>query len=394
MVQPAPRELRAAHVWAGPGRCWSPGRVVIDARGVVRAVGPARGARGVEPWLLTPGLVNAHAHLQLASLAGPRDFLAWLRAVIASRRVDTHAVAAQTRRSALELLRQGCTAVAEMDAVGNSPGVLAELGVAGRCYQEVLGFTLDATSARSLLHGRQRSPQRRSWAGLAPHAPYSCSTALLRAAARARRPLSVHIAEHEAELELLRDGRGPFRELLEDLGRWPAGWRAPGCSPVEWLRRADALRADTLLVHAQHVSAADLAAIAACQASVAVCPPTLDYFGRQPPPVARWLRAGINVALGTDSAASCEGPLSMPGVMAQARRMWPSLHPQTVLAMATIRAARAIACPSLGAIRLGAPADLCAFAVTSAAHANEAIDAATAGAARVVGVWSAGLAVG
>ena len=141
--------LRAAHVWCGPHRVWSPGYVRFDAAGRIEACGPSRGR--ATPWLIVPGLVNAHVHLQLPPLAGPRAFVPWLRAVIASRRIATAATdaVAHTVRALRQLLDSGCTAVGEIDSLGTSPAILRQFGVAGRCYQELLGFDVDAGQARA-----------------------------------------------------------------------------------------------------------------------------------------------------------------------------------------------------------------------------------------------------
>ena len=48
-------------------------------------------------------------------------------------------------------------------------------------------------------------------------------------------PNSVHLAESAEELEFIRHGRGPWRELLEDLGVWDPAWVPPGGSPVQFL---------------------------------------------------------------------------------------------------------------------------------------------------------------
>lgn len=385
--------LRAQHVWLGPGRVLSPGEVTIDARGRIAAVRRARGGR-VAPWFLVPGLVDAHVHLQIGALAGPRPrtFVEWLAAVIAARR-GANAVqdaVARTEASIAELLDSGCTAVGEIDSLGTSPAVLRRAGLAGRCYQEVLGYDVFGRAARALVAARAARGTRACASGLSPHAPYSCSFDVLVAARRSARFLTVHVAEAREEIELLASGRGPLRALLARLGRWPAGHRPVWRSPVEWLRRAGALGPRTLLVHMQEATAADLDLVRAARAPIVVCPPTIRWFERTPPDVPAWRAAGIRVALGTDSRASSPGPLSMTAAMAEARRLWPGLSPEHVLAMATSDAARAIGRPGLGRIAPGARADLCAYRLPRALASGSALDAATAGALPVHAVWLAG----
>ncbi len=312
-----------------------------------------------------PGLVNAHAHLQLGELArAPRRFVPWLRAVIGARGTDVSAVRvaaeAQTEASLTALLAEGCTAVGEIDSLGTSPAILARRDVAGRCYQELLGFDLDASQARALVRRRARPGSRACGAGLSPHAPYSVSAALVSAADRAAAHLSIHVAESVEEIELLRAGTGPLRRVLEDLGKWPRHAQAPRATPIAWLDALGILSRRCLLVHAQHATDRDIETVAARGAPVAVCPSTIRFFGRPPPDIGHWRRAGVVVALGTDSAASRAGALSMRTEMALAAKMWPDLSAEQILTLATREAACAIGRPGLGRIAIGGRADLCA----------------------------------
>jgi cytosine/adenosine deaminase-related metal-dependent hydrolase len=313
----------------------------------------------VDEVAVLPGLVNAHAHLQIAPLPRPeRDFLAWVGAVMAARGAATAAdERAQLRRAIAELLAGGATAVGDIDATGRAAAELARARARSRSSRELTGFHLGAREARALVRERWRAGQGAMLPGLSPHAPYSVSAALFAAAAAKSRHLAVHCAELPEEQEFLRTGRGPFRDLLQRLGRLPAGFRPPGIGAVRWLGRVGALRAGTQLVHCQELERGDTARIAASGASIAVCPGTIAYFRRTPPPVARWLAAGIPVALGTDSAASNDG-LSMRAELARAARMWPDLAPSELLAMATTHGAVSLGLRGAGRLRPGGRADL------------------------------------
>jgi cytosine/adenosine deaminase-related metal-dependent hydrolase len=193
-------------------------------------------------------------------------------------------------------------------------------------------------------------------AGLSPHAPYSVSADLFRAAGKRARYLAVHCAELPEEQEFLRSGGGPFAALLERLGRMPAGYRPPGCGAVRHLERLGLLRSTTQLVHCQELERGDLGRIAASGASIAVCPGTISYFRRSPPDVPLWLRRGVPVALGTDSRASNEA-MSMRAELRRAARLWPTLSPAALFDMATRGGGRALGAAH-GALRRGRRADL------------------------------------
>src|SRR5690606_5974673 len=85
--------------------------------------------------------------------------------------------------------------------------------------------TLRATTG-SVVH----SADLRYRIGISPHAPYSVSPPLIRelvsVASQRGMPVTMHLAESPEEIELLRDGKGPFQKLLEERGMWDL-WAIP-----------------------------------------------------------------------------------------------------------------------------------------------------------------------
>lgn len=381
--------LRARLLCCAPDRWLAPGEIAWDANGrIVSLRRPRRGAR-VADLVVLPGLVNAHAHLQLAPLpTAVREFLPWVRAVIAARAGETPG--SWTRRAAAAataLQRDGTTAIGEIDGTGHSAAALLRAGLAGRWYQELIGFHLDeiaaAASVRACLRVRAGGLAR----GLSPHAPHTASPALLRAAARGQRFLSIHCAETAEEQQFLHSGRGPFADLLRALGRLPPGFHPPRCGAVEHLARLGVLSPTTQLIHAQHLERGDAATIRASGAAIVVCPGTIRWFGRPLPPVPEWLHRGIPVGLGTDSLASNDR-LSMRAELAAAAAAWPGLPPAALFAMATTWAARSLGIAA-GRLRRGGRADC--FAVGAGTDSPEqALAAVVHAAAPTVATWTAG----
>ena len=349
--------LAARHVALDADNVLSPGCLEWNAAGRIVALRRVRKSERVRDLAVLPGLVNAHAHLQLEPLARvERRFLPWVSALIAAR---SKRQSKDHRRIALgslrELLRSGTTAVGEIDSTGDTGMALRRLPMAGRCYREVTGFHLQRRDARALVRDVFPKETGCMLPGLSPHAPYSVSPDLMRAAAQRTRSLAIHCAELPEEQQFLRTGRGPFAELLERLGRLPDGFRAPGCGAVRWLEKLGVLQANTLLVHCQELERGDVGRIASAGSSVVVCPGTMRYFERTPPQISKWLRAGIPVALGTDSHASNRG-LSMRRELALAAEMWPELSPRQLLSMATSVGGRALGGP-FGGLRRRRRAD-------------------------------------
>lgn len=317
-----------------------------------------------------PGLVNAHAHLQLDALPrARREFLPWIGAVMQARAGQSPAdFRALALRSLRELLHSGTTAVGEIDSTGCTAAALRTVPMVGRLYRELTGFHLRGSEARKLVRTNMPGKGTSMLPGLSPHAPYSVSPDLMRAAAQRTRSLAIHCAEIPEEQQFLRTGTGPFAALLERLGKLPADFKAPGCGAVRWLERLGVLRPGTQLVHCQELERGDQARIAVSGAAITVCPGTIEYFRRTPPPVAKWLRAGIPVALGTDSRASNRG-LSMRRELRLASQFWPDLRPEELLAMATTAGGKALHGP-FGGLRRGRRADFVTVPASSSWHAT------------------------
>lgn len=372
------RRLAARFVVLDADHVLAPGELAWDARGQVVSLRRARGP--VADVCVLPGLVNAHAHLQLSALRdGPRSFLPWVGAVMAQRAATSaRAERAQLQASIEATWRGGATAVGDIDSSGGALPALGAAGLAGRCYRELTGFHLDGPQARALLRDRRQQASHGVATGWSPHAPYSVSPALFQAARADRRHLAVHCAELPEEQQFLRTGNGPFADLLRGLGRLPADFVPPGVGAVRWLERLGLLRRGTLLVHGQELERGDVPRIAGSGAAIVVCPGTIEYFRRSPPPVPRWLSAGIPVALGTDSLASNDG-LSMQRELQRAARFWPELSPRQLLAMATTNGALGLGRPGLGRLRRGGRADFVVVSASARRDPWQALAAFTAG---------------
>lgn len=374
------RRLAARFVVLDDEHVLAPGELAWDPAGRLLLVRRARGP--VADVCVVPGLVNAHTHLQLPPLPNPpREFLPWVGAVMAARGATTAAAERrQLRASIAAMVAGGATAVGDIDSSGLALRTAAAAGLAGRSYRELTGFHLDATASRRLLRARRQPASGALAVGWSPHAPYSVSAELFRAAAEDRRHLAVHCAELPEEQQFLRHGDGPFRDLLQRLGRLPTDFRPPGVGAVRWLERLGVLRPQTQLVHCQELESGDVARIARSGASIVVCPGTIAFFGRTPPDLPRWLAAGIPVALGTDSWASNTG-LSLQCELQRAAAMWPSLGWNELLAMATRHGARALGSRGLGRLRRGGRADFVVVPAGDAPDAMSAFAAFVAGAA-------------
>ncbi len=352
-------------------------------RGIGRGVPPAR-AHDLGDVALLPGLVNAHTHLELSWMAGlvpPAESMdAWIRALLKLRRAGPPGGQDQVLRAAAEaaaaMAATGTVLVGDITNSLISPRVLADAGLGGVVFHELLGF--DAAEPAQMV--KRATSQAASEAAavahahvpihvtVVAHAPYSVSPALFREiATRASDvPLAVHLGESAEEIEFLRTGRGPMRDMLETLGVWTDLWPVPASDPVEYLHRLGYLQPGLLAVHAVHLTDEALARLAESEAIVVTCPRSNLWVGAGMPRVAHFYAAGLPVAIGTDSLASV-GTLNLFDELAELRRVAPDVAAASLLDSATRAGAAALGFgSSFGTLSPGKRAALVAVDVPAA----------------------------
>jgi len=363
--------------------------------------------------LVMPALVNAHAHLDLTHLPAPppearpdgsdAGFIKWVRHVIAERPTGYDAVAAAVRDGLTRSWEQGVGTIG--DIAGSLDAVIARQELAaeslpsddqamgqgfpaagvlpGVSYLELLGRgdagTQAVHAARDQLGQLDfevpvPGHDRGIVLGLAPHAPYSCDQQMLRQAVKLAQQkfyrLCMHLAESRAELEFVRDGGGPFRDLLERMGKDATPSKKDlADDPVAWINPVLG-KARWAVVHGNHVAERRFATLARKGVCVVYCPAASEYFGEprasdgasMPHPYRAMLDAGITVALGTDSPAGQPDDETQPlSVWAQMRRLRQrdGTAPGQLLTMATTYGLQALELPDDAAsLTRGAPAAL------------------------------------
>jgi len=357
------------------------GRVAVEG-GRVAWVGragdpgePEGRRRDLGPGILLPGLVNAHTHLELSYLRGivapSAAFTAWIRDLMRLRRdqVDPSAPAIlESLVAAIEEARASGTAlVGDISNTLVSVPALVQSQLAARVFFELLRFrSADADDVWNAATARlaQAAPALHAAPhvrlSLAAHAPYSVSAALFQLLRRGvdRSPqgcTSVHLGESAEECELLQQGTGPWRDLLEELNAWDPTWVAPGCSAVEYLDRLRFFGSDTVVVHGTHLTDRDLHCLAARGATLVTCPRSNRHVGVGDPPVARFYQVGVRVAVGTDSLASAPD-LSVFNELAALRHLAPAVPAARLLESATRTGAEALGFEGYGTITRGTPA--------------------------------------
>ncbi len=350
------------------------GRVV--GVGTLDAVAPS-GSTLVEltSTAILPALVNTHTHLELSGLRGivpPAPSLAeWVARLLTCRAESGGADPGAIRRAVEEARASGTGLFGD---IGNSLAavpILETAGVAACVFREVLAFqdsgaeaVVGAAVAEALAAARM-GPVR---VGLAAHAPFSVGRAAFAALDTAIRasfdgPRCIHLAESADELEFLQTGRGAWRDLLDRVGRWDADWVPPRCGPVEYLDRVGWLRPGLIAIHGVHLTDMELTRLVGRGVTLVTCPRSNMWTGVGQPPIDRFIRSGVRLALGTDSLASVPD-LNLFAELELIRRLAPSVPARRLLECATVRGAEALGfADELGQIVPGRRAALIAVCV-------------------------------
>lgn len=334
------------------------GLVIVEAGRIVAVgdQGPGIGDQGVHDLgdvILMPGLINAHVHLELSWLRSrvppAGKFTDWVKQLLATRRgveqPDDPAIVEPLRQAIGELKASGTIAVGDISNSLASPAAMRAAGLDGVVFHELLGFKeMDGALI-------ERTREARSAAGpptvsLAPHAPYSTSPELFRAIRAAVDQsdcgiMSVHLGESPEESEFLASGTGPWRGMLEFIGVWRDDWQVPSCGPVAYLDRLGVIDARTLVVHGVQFDDEALARLAEIGATLVTCPRSNQWVGVGAPPIDRFYRSGVRVAVGTDSLASVED-LNLFSELKTMRSIAPGVPAAKLLGSATLAGARAL----------------------------------------------------
>ena len=347
---------------------------------------------------LLPGLVNAHTHAPMTLLRGYADDMAlttWLQEHIwpaEQRHVGPDFVREGTRLAVAEMLRSGTTCFNDMyffpDAtidVCREVGMRASVGITIIEFASAWASGVDSYIEKGLelLEAWGEEPLLRFT--LSPHSPYTVSDdTLARIAALSReRDLPVHMHLLETEWEIKQS------------------YQQHDQHPVSRLERHGLLNERLQAVHMVHTSAEDIAKIAGAGASVVHCPQSNLKLASGFCPVGAMLDAGINVAIGTDGAASNNdldllaetqtAALLAKAVAGDAR----VLDAGQALEMMTLNGARALGmAQEIGSIEAGKQADLIAIDLETPATqplhnvVSQLLYAASGG--QVTDVWVAG----
>lgn len=319
----------------------------------------------LENHALLPGLINCHTHAAMTLMRGIADDLPlmdWLQNHIwplEQKWMSETFVKDGTDLAIAEMILGGTTCFNDMyffpeiiAAQALQHGIRAKVGLIVIDFPSAWAQNADEYIEKGLaLHDQLRLSDLCTTA-FAPHAPYTVSDEPLQKirtlADELELPVHIHVHEtlHEVEQAMVQTGQRPLQRLHE-LGL---------------------LSPSLIAVHMTQLTDEEISLFAESGAHIVHCPESNLKLASGFCPVARCLAAGINVALGTDGAAS-NNDLDMFGEMRTAALLGKAvaadasaIPSMTALRMATINGAKALGLDAFcGSLRQGKAADVIAI---------------------------------
>ena len=261
--------------------------------------------------VLIPGLVNTHTHAAMSLFRGLADdlpLMTWLNEHIwpaEQRWIGEQFVTDGTRLAIAEMIRGGTTCFNDMyffpditAAVARQEGIRATVGLIVFDFPSAWGDGPDDYINKGLaLHDKYRNDDLISTA-FAPHAPYTTSDAPLERIRMLADELDIQVHMHVHES---RD------EIVGSLEQY-------GMRPLERLNKLGMVGPQLMAVHMTQLTDEEILLCAESGLHVIHCVESNLKLASGFTPVEKLREAGINIALGTDGAAS-NNDLDMFGEM-------------------------------------------------------------------------------
>ncbi|MCL2531954.1 MAG: amidohydrolase [Oscillospiraceae bacterium] len=246
--------------------------------------------------LLIPGLVNAHNHAAMTLLRHRADdlpFMPWLfdNILPMEARLQPDDVYWGTMLACCEMLRTGTTCFADMyfptDEMVRAVDESGMRAMLSRGLNDNDGKGQSRIDQAVAAINQHRGHERITFA-LSPHAPYTCSPDYVAQIAALAKELNLPIHTH------LGESRDEITQLREKHGQ----------TPFEYMHAAGLFQQPVLAAHCVYMAESDMQLAAQHGVSIVTNPVSNLKLGNGVAPVKKMLEHGINVALGTDGAAS------------------------------------------------------------------------------------------
>lgn len=338
--------------------------LIVQDDGTIENIVPVNEAgEGIEELkgILSPGLINAHCHLELCHLknvipphTGLIDFLC---SVVTKRGFPADFIQQEIEKGEKEMMENGIVAVGDIGNTADTLTVKVKSRIRWQNFVEVLGFTDEkadenirhyqgvAKTLREALAGAAL-PHRTS---LVPHAPYSISPLTFEQINQltGNQVISIHNQEHPAENDLYETGGGEYLRFFSIFGIHQSPFPVTGLSSIRSVLPHFTNGQTIFLIHNTFMPEEDIvwaneyANAHGLQLVYCLCINANLYIENKVPPVDLFMKHDCRLVLGTDSYSS-NWQLSIAKEMQSIRKHFPYIPDETILQCATSSGARAL----------------------------------------------------
>lgn len=301
--------------------------------------------------LLTPGLINAHCHLELSHMKGMipahTGLQEFVKQIVALRKVEAHVIEEAIEAAEEEMYQNGIVAVGDICNTLDTLSLKEKHKIAYYSFVEL--YDLDPTRAydkmQTGLKIQDAFQDKCIRASLVPHAPYSVSFNLWKLLSThfGSHTITMHNQETSDENEFFEKKSGSFLGMYERTKVSLDFFEATGLSSVQSVLPFFKKANRSILVHNSFTSTADIKAVQKEMPNTfwCLCPNANQYIEQTMPPIELMRANNVSIVIGTDSYAS-NWSLNILDEIRTIQKYHPSIPLAEMLGWATMNGARAL----------------------------------------------------
>ena len=301
--------------------------------------------------IISPGFINAHCHLELSHMKGmipsKTGLQEFVKQIVGLRKVEDALIQEAIVAAENEMFENGIVAVGDICNTLDTLHAKAKHRLAYYSFVEL--YDLDPTRAADKINAgiilQNTFEQNCIRASLVPHAPYSCTFALLKLLANhfGAHTISMHNQETAAENEFFEKKTGDFISMYERTNVALDYFHATGKTSLQSVLPKINTAAHCILVHNSFTSVDDIQAVRQQMPNTSwcLCPNANQYIESTMPPIELLRAQNAHIVIGTDSYAS-NWSLNILDELITIQKFHPAIELPEMLGWATLNGARAL----------------------------------------------------
>ena len=323
-------------------------------------------------YIILPGFVNCHTHLELTALAGkfqPSDsFTGWIKQMVRLKPSLTEKEMVKGIDEGIKMLwESGVIAVGDICSEHVTYDRLIKSPLRGVQFFEFLALQYDDVENRMkhLIDSLPNRKNKRIDVAISPHSTYTlCQKAFEMISIFIKESgyhSAIHVGESDEERHFFESRTGELFKFIH--GYVPVSEKIKGTTPLTYLDKNDFLTNEAMMIHLNILLKEEIDILQKKNLSVIHCPLSHDYFNHPEFQMKLLVDNQINVALGSDSLASNK-TLNFFEELRAVKRKYPFLSPEKIIEMGTLSGAKALKLPEgIGEIKPGCFYDLIGISV-------------------------------